>query len=456
MSKEGSSDEGAREGGGAEAAKKDPNADLYESKGSKKIVRLITVVAYMFSVSFVAIVLSAYYLFLWEPPNPRLMKRPNPLSGEPEVQFLVDDPPGVMSNHQVDQLLAGIEKNPSGVKFASRMLDDASDASNQLDREEKLNESLLLIRQSMIEYQRKVKKESGYDQFRYDSTESVSRGQSNLTKESNEGSTTSVINVESETLNISEQGRPDDVYRGLNFSIDSAGEGNRSFTNDTEDPIESSDASNSGIEESQGGEYIPTSFQRRETFVETSGNGSKTETTIAGNVAEPLRDSRSNAHGGEFPGTTEITALINKSAVVMTARDKEDPDVRGARDNARADGLVVSNRSPINSSRDSKLADRLELNPSFQAFANVAMNFKETQIEKITTRPVTNGKEQVGGLATTTVIKTESPRQNLLTVLTKTTTMSSSVMTLSSSDSPVNPSTESTQERVTNASTNSD
>lgn len=361
MSKDGSGDEG----GGAESSKKE--VDIYESKGSKKIVRLITVVAYMFSVSFVAIVLSAYYLFLWEPPNPRLMKRPNPLSGEPEVQFLVDDPPSVASRHQVDRLLG--KNAPSSAKFAGRMIDDAG---NSLDRDAKLNESLLLIRQSLVEYQRNLQKKSGYDQFRYDSTESVSRGPSNLTTESSQGSTKFAAEAE---RNVSDRGRPDYVYLGLNFSNDSMDEGNGSSRNDTDDPIGSADALDSGVEEGAG-EYIPTSIRRTKTFLgETSGNGSGTE-TIAGDVLEPLRDSRSNGYGGEFPGTTEITALINKSAVVMTARDKEDPDVRRARDNARADGPVVSNRSSINSARDSKLADRLELNPSFQAFANVAMNFK--------------------------------------------------------------------------------
>ncbi|KAJ8674513.1 hypothetical protein QAD02_005775 [Eretmocerus hayati] len=46
---------------------------LYENREPKKILRIITVTAYMISVSFVGIVLSAYYIFLWHPPNPRLM-----------------------------------------------------------------------------------------------------------------------------------------------------------------------------------------------------------------------------------------------------------------------------------------------------------------------------------------------------------------------------------------------
>ncbi len=40
---------------------------LYETKPNKKIVRIITVIAYVFSVSMIAILLSLYYLFLWDP-----------------------------------------------------------------------------------------------------------------------------------------------------------------------------------------------------------------------------------------------------------------------------------------------------------------------------------------------------------------------------------------------------
>ncbi|XP_014229059.1 A-agglutinin anchorage subunit-like isoform X1 [Trichogramma pretiosum] len=54
----------------ADKAKQDA---LYEDREPKKIIRLITVTAYMVSVSFVGIVLSIYYVFLWHPPNTRLM-----------------------------------------------------------------------------------------------------------------------------------------------------------------------------------------------------------------------------------------------------------------------------------------------------------------------------------------------------------------------------------------------
>jgi hypothetical protein len=40
---------------------------MYEPKHSKKLIRVLTVIAYMFSVSLAAIMLSVYYVFLWNP-----------------------------------------------------------------------------------------------------------------------------------------------------------------------------------------------------------------------------------------------------------------------------------------------------------------------------------------------------------------------------------------------------
>ncbi|XP_046832568.1 MATH and LRR domain-containing protein PFE0570w isoform X1 [Vespa crabro] len=94
MSKDGSSGESGCQdssagGSPGDTAVKDVNASIYENKEPKKIVRIITVLAYMFSVSFVAIVLSAYYIFLWEPPNPRLMHGTAiRLRADPQLNFL--------------------------------------------------------------------------------------------------------------------------------------------------------------------------------------------------------------------------------------------------------------------------------------------------------------------------------------------------------------------------------
>jgi hypothetical protein len=40
---------------------------MYEPKHKKKLVRVLTVIAYVFSVSLAAIMLSVYYVFLWNP-----------------------------------------------------------------------------------------------------------------------------------------------------------------------------------------------------------------------------------------------------------------------------------------------------------------------------------------------------------------------------------------------------
>ncbi|XP_012272157.1 uncharacterized protein LOC105695292 [Orussus abietinus] len=98
MSKNESGNMGPQDAGGNQ--KKDPNSSLYEGRGNKKLIRVVTVLAYMFSVSFVAIVLSAYYLFLWQPPNPRLLHAQH--LKDPQVQFLVDHPPVVLGNERND------------------------------------------------------------------------------------------------------------------------------------------------------------------------------------------------------------------------------------------------------------------------------------------------------------------------------------------------------------------
>ncbi|XP_069673098.1 uncharacterized protein [Periplaneta americana] len=43
---------------------------LYEPKKKRKIIRVLTVLAYVLSVSLAAIMLSLYYVFLWDPKIP--------------------------------------------------------------------------------------------------------------------------------------------------------------------------------------------------------------------------------------------------------------------------------------------------------------------------------------------------------------------------------------------------
>ena len=149
MSKEENSDGAPQEGaGGGESSRKE--TDIYENRRTKKIIRLVTVMAYMFSVSFVAIVLSAYYLFLWEPPNPRLIRRPVQLSSEPEVQYLQGDKMTV----QDDPNKPAQHTNATNVLFLDRIVDIEKPVNNYdhvKEHREKLNESLFLLPNSLIE-----------------------------------------------------------------------------------------------------------------------------------------------------------------------------------------------------------------------------------------------------------------------------------------------------------------
>ncbi|XP_078036162.1 uncharacterized protein LOC144469591 [Augochlora pura] len=153
MSKRGANEEGgAPQQGANDPNKKDPNADLFETKRSKKVVRLITVVAYMVSVSFVAIVLSAYYLFLWVPPDPRLLRRPVHMLGDPDLQFLVGDE-------------IPIEEADN---FRGRIVDDDSNEASRLSkRHQILDQSLLMLKLYLADHQRNRTKHNN-------STESIS------------------------------------------------------------------------------------------------------------------------------------------------------------------------------------------------------------------------------------------------------------------------------------------
>lgn len=55
-----------------------------EKKQNKKLVRLLTVLAYVFSVSLAAIVLSLYYVFLW---NPNMQRSNNTDGTLPSTQM---------------------------------------------------------------------------------------------------------------------------------------------------------------------------------------------------------------------------------------------------------------------------------------------------------------------------------------------------------------------------------
>jgi hypothetical protein len=54
----------------SETAKQQNNDEKGEEESESKLIRILTVLAYLFSVSFGAIVLSLYYIFLWDPKVP--------------------------------------------------------------------------------------------------------------------------------------------------------------------------------------------------------------------------------------------------------------------------------------------------------------------------------------------------------------------------------------------------
>ena len=49
------------------------NDKLYEPKDKQKAIRVLTVIAYIISVSMVAIILSMYYMYIWVPSDRRFV-----------------------------------------------------------------------------------------------------------------------------------------------------------------------------------------------------------------------------------------------------------------------------------------------------------------------------------------------------------------------------------------------
>ena len=111
---------GGEESSGNPADKAKADA-LYENREPKKIIRIITVTAYMFSVSFVGIVLSAYYIFLWHPPNPRLMHaQAMSIQSEARVDFLVAGGTARPAAGQDDRLIDLLALQPQGESLKIR------------------------------------------------------------------------------------------------------------------------------------------------------------------------------------------------------------------------------------------------------------------------------------------------------------------------------------------------
>lgn len=94
---------------GAAAASADPtvgpvkmpgedNKDRMGVEKNTKIIRILTVIAYVCSVSMAAVMLSLYYVFIWDP---------TPSGGHPAP--LVQDPPQLDKGPILHALLSGVE-----------------------------------------------------------------------------------------------------------------------------------------------------------------------------------------------------------------------------------------------------------------------------------------------------------------------------------------------------------
>ncbi|KYM96466.1 hypothetical protein ALC62_12833 [Cyphomyrmex costatus] len=170
MSKEDSSGEGRSQDASSpdspmDVPAKDPNAEIYENRGSKKIIRVLTVMAYLFSVSFVAILLSAYYIFLWEPPNPKLIQRER-LRMDPQMQFLIA-PPSEETRKDSSFLSQG-EVNPMHKLLLNRKIHymyDSDDSQDKINLEKKLelNATLLKLRHSLVDTLRAQRRNSSQE-----------------------------------------------------------------------------------------------------------------------------------------------------------------------------------------------------------------------------------------------------------------------------------------------------
>lgn len=75
---------------------------LYEPKHKQKLVRVLTVIAYVIFVSLAAILLSLYYTFVWNPKNQAVRKRiDKPECPKPSLDILTIPP--IFNGNSIDQ-----------------------------------------------------------------------------------------------------------------------------------------------------------------------------------------------------------------------------------------------------------------------------------------------------------------------------------------------------------------
>lgn len=383
----------SEEGPAGEAGKKD---DIYENQGSKKLIRLITVMAYMFSVSFVAIVLSAYYIFLWEPPNPRLFRTPVHLAGEPEIQFLKSDPP-IMPDQSKKLQPNNFLPNGVPVKFAGRIADDTSDMNGPdqvIKDSSRLDESLFLLRNSLMEFLRNRGDDSKRDRnsslkswTAANFTKYASLGEggwSNLTGKPSEES--AALQDESEMRSgdiISSEVSDNGTFSALVSSSISGDEANKDrFTDAANSAIYKSPpygyllnrnlTENSAVIQGREEKSIPASFR-----AENGTAAIKNDVNIAigevGNTSAINQNSRSDSSSENFTNTGTFT-IIKKSDRIMTPRNIENPETERNRVRVYHIDPSVNNQSATNSSDNLNFTRRSDL--SSVKPENTAANFK--------------------------------------------------------------------------------
>ncbi|XP_012149960.2 uncharacterized protein LOC100882345 [Megachile rotundata] len=399
MSKEGN-EEGPQ---GGDAAKKDANADLYENRGTKKIVRLVTVVAYMFSVSFVAIVLSAYYLFLWEPPNPKLIRRPVHLSSEPEVQFLLSDSPDSQNDVPMNNFLSEVTTDHKGSNSSYKLFSGRITGDNNYDGKKHrrtLNESLALLKNSLIEFMR-----NRVNNSKLDRNVSGKEKRLNSTKKSEEK--TRSKNVENERgfqKIVNRTLENSGTFLTLNSSTISGDETNNDRFTSTRNGsvyknvlgLKNGSTENATVPLEQNKRNVSNSFGAKS----TTGTDKKME-----NSSESLHNVLTFSNSNEEFISTSGTTMFNKFNVLPPMRNK-DPEIQENRD----DQLVNDRSDSTKNAKHLQQASR-----SSEKLTNIATELKETQVEKMTIKSMTAEYEGTGSPETATTQR----QKNLSTILTE-------------------------------------
>lgn len=81
---------------------------LYEPKHKQKLVRVLTVVAYVIFVSMGAILLSLYYTFVWDPKDVFVRNRTKSECADTKLAYPLTTPPVVNGKHVVPHHRTGV------------------------------------------------------------------------------------------------------------------------------------------------------------------------------------------------------------------------------------------------------------------------------------------------------------------------------------------------------------